>query len=136
MAVAQKIRYQNGTLVSGHIDQHLRNPSCLILSHTHMATPRKRHARVLFRFRGRSLVDFWLVVFLVPSTERVASVSSRGGQNWLRLLGNLLQKVAPWRHHRPKRGQNGTIFQKEARMGPSSKKRPEWDHLPKRGRKG
>ena len=31
-----KIRYQNGTLVSGNMDQHLRNPSCLILSHTHM----------------------------------------------------------------------------------------------------
>ena len=36
MAVAQKKRYQNGTLVSGNMDQHLRNPSCLILSHTHM----------------------------------------------------------------------------------------------------
>ena len=34
MAVAQKKRYQNGTLVSGNMDQNLRNPSCLILSHT------------------------------------------------------------------------------------------------------
>ena len=28
-------RYQNGTLVCGNMDQHLRNPSCLILSRTH-----------------------------------------------------------------------------------------------------
>ena len=26
-------RYQNGTLASGNMDQNLRNPSCLILSH-------------------------------------------------------------------------------------------------------
>ena len=31
-----KNRYQNGTLVSGNMDQNLRSPSCLILSHTHM----------------------------------------------------------------------------------------------------
>ena len=31
-----KTRYQNGTLVSGNMDQNLRNPSWLILSHTHM----------------------------------------------------------------------------------------------------
>ena len=31
-----KKRYQNGTLVSGSMDQNLRNPSCLIFSHTHM----------------------------------------------------------------------------------------------------
>ena len=36
MAVAQKTGTQNGTLVSGSMDQNLRNPSCLILSHTHM----------------------------------------------------------------------------------------------------
>ena len=29
-----KNRYQNGTLVSGNMDQNLRTPSCLILSHT------------------------------------------------------------------------------------------------------
>ena len=29
-----KNRYQNGTLVRGNMDQHLRNPSCLILSHS------------------------------------------------------------------------------------------------------
>ena len=28
-----KNRYQNGTLISGNMDQHLRNPSSLILSH-------------------------------------------------------------------------------------------------------
>ena len=32
-----KNRYQNGTLVSGNMDQNLRNPSCSILSHTHIA---------------------------------------------------------------------------------------------------
>ena len=32
-----KTEFQNGTLVSGNMDQNLRNPSCLILSHTHMA---------------------------------------------------------------------------------------------------
>ena len=32
-----KKRCQNGTLVSGNMDQNLRNPSCLILSHTQMA---------------------------------------------------------------------------------------------------
>ena len=31
-----KILYQNGTLVSGNMDQHSRNPSCLILSHIQM----------------------------------------------------------------------------------------------------
>ena len=31
-----KNRYQNGTLVSGNMDQNLRNPYCFILSHTHM----------------------------------------------------------------------------------------------------
>ena len=29
-------RYQNGTLVSGNMNQNLRNPSCLILSHTNV----------------------------------------------------------------------------------------------------
>ena len=29
-----KKRYQNGTLVSGNMDQSLHNPSCFILSHT------------------------------------------------------------------------------------------------------
>ena len=32
-----KIRYQNGTLSNGNMDQILRNPSCLILSHTHLS---------------------------------------------------------------------------------------------------
>ena len=32
-----KNRYQNETLVSGNMDQNLRNPSCLILSHTQIA---------------------------------------------------------------------------------------------------
>ena len=36
MAVAHKTGTQNRTLVSGNMDQNLRNPSCLILSHTHM----------------------------------------------------------------------------------------------------
>ena len=31
-----KNRYQNGTLVSGNMDQNLRTPPCLILSHSHM----------------------------------------------------------------------------------------------------
>ena len=35
MAVAQKTDTPTGTLISG-MDQNLRNPSCLILSHTHM----------------------------------------------------------------------------------------------------
>ena len=32
-----RIGTPNGTLVSGNMDQNLRNPSCLILSHTHIA---------------------------------------------------------------------------------------------------
>ena len=36
LAVAQKTRYQNGTLVSGNIDQRLHDPSCIILSPTHL----------------------------------------------------------------------------------------------------
>ena len=42
-----KNQYQNGTLVSGNMDQNLRNPSCLILSHTHLnhrARPSPGHA--------------------------------------------------------------------------------------------
>ena len=31
-----KNRYQNGTLVSGNMDQNLHNPSCLILTHSHI----------------------------------------------------------------------------------------------------
>ena len=31
-----KNRYQNGTLVSGNMHQNLRNPSCSILSHSHI----------------------------------------------------------------------------------------------------
>ena len=38
MAVAQKTATQNGTLLSGNMDQHLRSPSCLILSHTQWET--------------------------------------------------------------------------------------------------
>ena len=38
MAVAQKTGTQNGTLVSGNMDQNLRNPSYLILSHTHIGS--------------------------------------------------------------------------------------------------
>ena len=33
---ASKNRYQDGTLVRGNMDQNLRRPSCLILSHTHL----------------------------------------------------------------------------------------------------
>ena len=33
-----KNRYQNGTLASGTMDQNLRNPSCLIWSHSHLTT--------------------------------------------------------------------------------------------------
>ena len=33
-----KNRYQNGILASGNMDQNLRNPFCLILSHTHTYT--------------------------------------------------------------------------------------------------
>ena len=36
LAVAQKTGTQNGRLVSGNMDQHLRNPPCLILSHSHL----------------------------------------------------------------------------------------------------
>ena len=36
MAVAQKKRYQHGTLVSENMDQNLRNPPCLMLSHSHI----------------------------------------------------------------------------------------------------
>ena len=33
-----KNRYQNGTLVSGNMDQNPRNPSCLFLSHSQMTS--------------------------------------------------------------------------------------------------
>ena len=36
LAVAQETGTQNGTLLSGNMDQHLHNPSCLILSHSHL----------------------------------------------------------------------------------------------------
>ena len=38
MAVAKKPVPKNGTLASGNMEQHLRNPSCLILSHSHIKT--------------------------------------------------------------------------------------------------
>ena len=34
-----KNRYQNGTLLSGNMDQNPRNPSSLILSHSHVLEP-------------------------------------------------------------------------------------------------
>ena len=37
VAVAQKTGTQNGTLVSGNVDQNLRSPTCLILSHAHVS---------------------------------------------------------------------------------------------------
>ena len=40
-----KNRYQNGTLVSGNMDQNLRNPFCLILSHIRMGPPGPPPAR-------------------------------------------------------------------------------------------
>ena len=45
MAVAQKHR-KNGTLVNGTKDYHLRNPSSLILSHTHILLKSIGHALV------------------------------------------------------------------------------------------
>ena len=36
MAAAQQTGTQNGSLVSGNMDQNLRNPPCLILSHSQM----------------------------------------------------------------------------------------------------
>ena len=41
MAVAQTTGTQNGSLASGNMDQHLHNPSCLILSHSHIGTTRR-----------------------------------------------------------------------------------------------
>ena len=35
--MAQKHEFQNGTLVKGTKDEDLRNPSCLIVSHTQMS---------------------------------------------------------------------------------------------------
>ena len=60
-------RYQNGTLVSGNMDQNLLNPSCLILSHTHVhvSAPASPHQAL----RGARLrVD--VVVFTAAIAER------------------------------------------------------------------
>ena len=43
MAVAQQTGTQNGTLVSGNMDQTLRNPPSVILSHTHMNVDARKH---------------------------------------------------------------------------------------------
>ena len=43
MAVAQKVEFQNGTLVSGNMDRNPRNPSHLILSHTQMTPDVKQN---------------------------------------------------------------------------------------------
>ena len=75
-----KPRYQNGTLVSGNMDQNLRNPSSFILSHTHMSFkgisawrkgPSRRAASSRMRETNRSHVprrrapadaaSFWLL---------------------------------------------------------------------------
>ena len=52
LAVAHKNGTQNGTLVSGNMDQNLRNPSCFILSHAQLSTPCMEALRVLFSFQG------------------------------------------------------------------------------------
>ena len=41
--------YQNGMLVSGNIDQNLRNPSSLILSHCHMIVLWRRRSKTFFQ---------------------------------------------------------------------------------------
>ena len=43
-----KNRYQNGSLVSGNMGQNLRNPSCLILSHTQMGFEPQMASELLF----------------------------------------------------------------------------------------
>ena len=40
-----KTRYQNGTLVSGNMDQNLRSPGGLLLTHTHFKPPPSPTAR-------------------------------------------------------------------------------------------
>ena len=47
-----KNRYPNGTLVGGHMDQNLRNPSCLILSHIHIASHLIGDVGVVWRLVG------------------------------------------------------------------------------------
>ena len=62
MAVAQKTGTENGTLVSGSMDQNPRNPSCLILSHTQIGSKMgggsrngfDNHSHLARGFRNRS----------------------------------------------------------------------------------
>ena len=58
--VAQKKKkYQNGTLVSGNMDQNLRNPSCLILSHTQIELPLTPRWKKSMR-NSLALAAFWI----------------------------------------------------------------------------
>ena len=55
-----KKRYQNGTLVSGNMDQNPRNPSCLILSHSQEIPQNESLSQ-----NGR-LFSKWVDLVLVP----------------------------------------------------------------------
>ena len=49
-----KNRYQNGTLVSGNMDQNPHNPSCLILSHSQIPKARKPTWDLQFMSHGHT----------------------------------------------------------------------------------
>ena len=70
-----KNRYQNGTLVSGNMDQNPRNPSCLILSHSHfpLGFPLKPAKKI-----GALEIGGWLS----PNVECLGKLGTQTGGLW------------------------------------------------------
>ena len=81
-----KNRYQNGTLVSGNMDQNLRKPSCLILSHTQVLGPEKPP--------GSETPTFPMPRFKSVDPERVQRLSASAGGRRPRSIGH---RKWPWR---------------------------------------
>ena len=68
----KKPEFQNGTLVSGSMEQNLRNACCLILSHTHIH--RDRHMYIYIYIYIYATCDLYFVGFQVSFTVPSACV--------------------------------------------------------------
>ena len=105
-----KNRYQNGTLLGGNMDQNLRNPSCLILSHTQITNLTYRRQAILAgASRGRRSAHFrrdgpekaqTVCLPLKWSTQTVAPKQNAGSEMVSPLiawkLGACLCCIHPW----------------------------------------
>ena len=82
MGMAQKTGAKNGTLVIGNMDQKLRNPGSLILSHCQIPKRGGKHFKILSRSPSSALshpfFGFWvpLLTWTTRKKTRVPTDSS------------------------------------------------------------